>query len=70
LIKLCLIEGEILDVCPMMGCWIELKSDEADEMIKVKVNDGEIVFPMEAIGSTAMVEGKVYKLELTHEKVS
>ena len=63
-----LVEGEILDVCPMMGCWMELKSDIEGEKIKVKVKDGEIVFPMEAIGSTALVEGKVYKIELTQEK--
>jgi hypothetical protein len=47
---------------------MELKSDSDDEKIKVKVKDGEIVFPMEAIGSTAIVEGKVYKIELTKEE--
>lgn len=66
--KTVLVEGEVLDVCPMMGCWIELKSDANDGKIKVKVKDGEIVFPMEAIGSTAIVEGKVYKIELTQEE--
>jgi len=63
-----LVEGEILDVCPMMGCWMELKSDDGEGMIKVKVKDGEIVYPVEAKGSTALVEGKVYKIELTQEK--
>jgi gamma-glutamylcyclotransferase (GGCT)/AIG2-like uncharacterized protein YtfP len=63
-----LVEGEILDVCPMMGCWMELKSDVGEGMIKVKVKDGEIVFPVEAKGSNALVEGKVYKIELTQEK--
>jgi len=66
--KTVLVEGEILDVCPMMGCWMELKSDDGEGMIKVKVKDGEIVFPVEAKGSTALVEGKVYKIELTQEK--
>jgi len=66
--KTVLVEGEILDVCPMMGCWMELKSDDGEGMIKVKVKDGEIVFPVEAKGSTAIVEGKVYKIELTQEK--
>jgi hypothetical protein len=63
-----LIEGEVLDVCPMMGCWMELKSDGGEGMIKVKVKDGEIVFPVEAKGKTALVEGTVYKIELTQEK--
>lgn len=63
-----LVEGEILDVCPMMGCWMEIKSNDGDGKIKVKVKDGEIVFPMEAKGKTALVEGKVYKIELTQEK--
>lgn len=66
--KTVLVEGEILDVCPMMGCWMELKSDDGKGMIKVKVKDGEIVFPTEAVGSTALVEGTVYKIELTQEK--
>jgi len=66
--KTVLVEGEILEVCPMMGCWMELKSDDGEGMIKVKVKDGEIVFPTEAKGSIALVEGKVYKIELTQEK--
>ena len=66
--KTVLIEGEVLDVCPMMGCWMEIKSDDGERMIKVKVKDGEIVFPVEAKGKTALVEGTVYKIELTQEK--
>lgn len=62
------VEGEILDVCPMMGCWMELKSDDGEEMIKVKVKDGDIVFPVEAVGDFAVVEGTVYKIELTQEE--
>lgn len=63
-----LVEGEILDVCPMMGCWMELKSDDGDGMIKIKVKDGDIVFPVEAIGGYALVEGTVYKIDLTQEE--
>ena len=63
--KKVLVEGEVLDVCPKMGCWMEIKSDVEGEKIKVKVKDGEIVFPVEAKGKNALVEGKVYKIDLT-----
>jgi predicted RNA-binding protein len=63
-----LIEGEILNVCPMMGCWMELKSDDGEGMIKIKVKDGDIIFPVEAVGDYAVVEGKVYKIDLTQEE--
>ena len=66
--KAVLVEGEILDVCPKMGCWMEIKSDVEGEKIKVKVKDGEIVFPVEAKGKNALVEGKVYKIDLTVEE--
>ncbi len=63
--KKVIVEGEVLDVCPKMGCWMEIKSDVEGEKIKVKVKDGEIVFPEEAKGKNALVEGKVYKIDLT-----
>ena len=63
-----LVEGEVLEVCPKMGCWMTLKSDDGEGMIKVKVKDGEIVFPTDAVGDNAVVEGKVYKIDLTQEK--
>jgi gamma-glutamylcyclotransferase (GGCT)/AIG2-like uncharacterized protein YtfP len=66
--KKVLVEGEILDVCKMMGCWMEIESDVEGEHIKVKVEDGVIVFPVEAKGKTALVEGTVYKIELSQEK--
>jgi len=66
--KTVLVEGEVLDVCSMMGCWIELASNVEGEKIKVKVKDGEIVFPEEAKGKDALVEGTVYKIELTQEE--
>jgi co-chaperonin GroES (HSP10) len=66
--KTVLVEGEVLDVCSMMGCWIELASNVEGEKIKVKVKDGDIVFPEEAKGKSALVEGKVYKIELTVEE--
>jgi hypothetical protein len=66
--KTVLVEGEVLDVCSHMGCWMELKSDIEDGKIKIKVKDGEIVFPVEAKGKSALVESKVYKIEMTQEE--
>ncbi len=63
-----LVEGEILDVCPKMGCWMELKSDDGEGMIKVKVKDGDIVFPVDAVGDYAVVQGTVYKIDLTQDE--
>ena len=66
--KTVLVEGKVLDVCHNMGCWMDLSSGTEGEKIKVKVKDGEIVFPVEAIGNNAQVEGKVYKIELTEKE--
>lgn len=66
--KTVLVEGEILEVCAMAGCWMELKSDAANQKIKIKVKDGDIVFPVEAKGKNAVVEGIVYKIDLTKEE--
>ncbi len=62
-----LVEGTIVDVCEMRGCWIDIAADEGYEKIRVKVDDGVIVFPMEAKGKKAMVEGEVYAVTPAHE---
>lgn len=65
--KTVLIEGTIVNVCEKRGCWIELASDKEFETIRVKVEDGEIVFPMEAKGKKALVEGEVYSFTVENE---
>ena len=65
--KKVLVEGTVLDVCSKRGCWMEIAGDKPHEKIKVKVKDGEIVFPMEAKGKTAKVEGEIYKIEMSKE---
>lgn len=59
------VEGRIVDVCKKRGCWMELASDKEFQTIIIKVNDGEIVFPMEAKGHLGLVEGTVEKLEIS-----
>lgn len=64
-----LVQGTIIDVCKKRGCWMELASDEEFQSIRVKVKDGEIVFPLSAKGSTALVQGVVEQLVFTKEEV-
>jgi len=62
--KKVLVEGNVVGVCEKRGCWIDLSGDKEFEKIKIKVNDGEIVFPLEVKGKKALVEGEVYSLEV------
>ncbi len=63
-----LVTGVIVAVCESRGCWMEVASDSEYEKIKIKVDDGVIVFPTTARGLTAVVEGVVEELELTAEQ--
>lgn len=62
------IEGLIISVCATRGCWVDIASDVPFEKIQVKVVDGEIVFPMEAKGKMAKVEGIAEELKLSKEQ--
>lgn len=62
------VRGKITEVCEMMGCWTNLLDDASGKMIRVKVNDGDIVFPKEAVGKMALAEGTLKKIELTKEQ--
>ena len=64
-----LVEGRVVDVCKKRGCWMEIASDKEFQTIKVKVNDGEIVFPLEGKGHQTLVEGTVEKLEISKEQM-
>jgi hypothetical protein len=62
------VEGLIINVCAKRGCWMDIASDLPFEKIQIKVVDGEIVFPMEAKGKMARVEGIAEELKLTKEQ--
>jgi len=61
------VKGKITEVCEMMGCWMDLTNDEGQKL-RIKVNDGEIEFPKNAAGKTAVAEGRFDKIELTKEE--
>ena len=57
--KRILIEGEIEEVCQMMGCWIKIKDTTSTEAMQFKVQDGVIEFPKEVKGKKVKAEGVV-----------
>ena len=66
--KLVQVRGRVSEVCQAMGCWMNIVDPVGERSIRIKVNDGEIVFPESAVGKLAVAEGKLVKLELTREE--
>ena len=62
------VSGKVTEVCEMMGCWMNL-TDAEGHLLRIKVNDGDIVFPKDSIGKNAIAEGTLEKLEQTKEQV-
>lgn len=58
------VTGLVLDVCTARGCWLELAGDRKYERIRVKVEDGAIVFPPSARGKQAAVQGVVQMMKM------
>ncbi len=67
--KLVQVKGTVRDVCRAAGCWTELVDSATGKAIRIKVKDGEIVFPESAVGKTIVAEGKLVKVEQTKEQV-
>lgn len=63
------VEGLITDVCARRGCWMEIASDKEFETMRVKVDDGVIVFPLTAKGKLAQAEGVFTRFEVPAERV-
>ena len=62
------VEGIVIDVCSKRGCWMDLAGDGKSGKIRIKVDDGVMVFPMEAKGKQATAEGVFTKIEMTPEE--
>jgi hypothetical protein len=60
------VKGTIKEVCQNMGCWMILT--DGAKAIRIKVRDGDIVFPKDSVGKTALAEGKFLKLELNRDQ--
>ena len=53
------VDGIATAVCEEMGCWLALSADGAKDSktVRLKVEDGEIVFPISAKGKNVSAEG-------------
>ena len=61
------VAGEVSGVCSKQGCWMDLRSPQ-NATLRVKVEDGVIVFPQDAVGRQAEAEGEVEVLEMERDK--
>ena len=65
------VKGKITEVCQMMGCWIALVDPtDSTKSIRIQVPDGgEVIFPKDSAGKTAIAEGTLTKQELSRDQV-
>jgi hypothetical protein len=59
------VEGVVTAVCEHMGCWMTLApagTPKGAPTLRLKVDDGVIVFPVSAKGKTAVAQGVVEAL--------
>ena len=59
--KLVRVEGTVAAVCPHRGCWMDVVGTDGAK-VRIKVTDGEIVFPVSAQGKHVIGEGKLVKI--------
>ncbi len=63
------VQGLVNGVCEKRGCWMSIASTKEEfKEIRIKVEDGVIVFPVKAKGSQAIAEGVLSKIEMTLEQ--
>ena len=65
------VTGKIDGVCQAKGCWMNIVSTTNDgaESMFVKFKDYGFFMPLDASGSTAIMEGKAYKEETSVEEL-
>jgi hypothetical protein len=61
------VEGEVSGVCTKAGCWMDL-ADADGRRLRIKVEDGVLVFPPDAAGRPAVAQGTVDVKELSRDE--
>lgn len=62
------VAGTVREVCPMAGCWLSIVAGPEAAPFRVKVVDGEIVFPLSARGLHATAEGTVAVHDMSRDE--
>ena len=64
------VDGVITGVCEKRGCWMQVTDPDTGQGVRIKVEDGVIVFPYESMGHRAAAEGVFEAVKLTPEQVA
>lgn len=57
------VEGKVIAVCPVRGCWMTLKDGEQE--VRIKVKDGDIVFDQSLVGKKVLAQGIATHVQLS-----
>jgi hypothetical protein len=63
------VDGVITGVCKKRGCWMQITDPETGDGVRIKVEDGVIVFPYTSMGHEAQAEGVFEAIKLTPEQI-
>ena len=63
------VDGVITAVCKKRGCWMQVTDQESGNGVRIKVEDGVIVFPYTSMGQEAQAEGIFEAIKLTPEQI-
>jgi hypothetical protein len=63
------VDGVITGVCKKRGCWMQVTDKDSGNGVRIKVEDGVIVFPYESMGHEAAAEGVFEAIKLTPEQI-
>ncbi len=67
--KIVRVDGVITAVCKKRGCWIQVSDPDTGKGIRIKVEDGVIVFPLESMGHRASAQGTFEIVHLSPEQM-
>jgi len=63
------VDGVITGVCKKRGCWMQVTNPDSGDGVRIKVEDGVIVFPYTSMGQEASAEGVFEAIKLTPEQI-